>query len=181
MVAGRVTKTNLLVRLCSDESGASAIELALVTTFLLVPLLLGGTEIGRRAWTKSQIENAARAGLEYAFTNVRTTNCAISSANSTKINNAAATATSLTVTASSCTFCGCPTSSGVTGQGNGSTCSNGMANGSTCSDGMAAGDYVTVTAKTTYTPLFSSCTWIGAPSKFCSVIPLSSTMTARLD
>jgi Flp pilus assembly protein TadG len=171
MVAGRVTKTNLLVRLCSDESGASAIELALVTTFLLVPLLLGGTEIGRRAWTKSQIENAARAGLEYAFTNVRTTNCAISSDSSAKINNAAATATSLTVTATSSTFCGCPTSSGVTVQ----------ANGSTCSDGMAAGDYVKVTATTTYTPLFSSCTWIGAPSKFCSVIPLSSTMTARLD
>ena len=171
MVAGRVTKTNLLVRLWSDESGASAVELALITTFLLVPLLLGATEIGRRAWTTSQIDNAARAGIEYAFSNVRTTNCAISSAASTKINNAAATATSLTVTATSSTFCGCPTSSGVTVQ----------MNGSTCSDGMAAGDYVNVKATMTYTPLFSSCTWKGAPLGFCSVIPLSSTTTARSD
>jgi Flp pilus assembly protein TadG len=176
MVAGRVTKTNLLVRLWSDESGASAIELTLVTTFLLVPLLLGATEIGRRAWTTSQIENAARAGIEYAFTNVRTTNCAISSAASTNINNAAATATLLTVTATSSIFCGCPTSSGVAVQ----------AQGSTCSDGMAAGDYVTVKATMTYTPLFSGCKWMDAPSNtgiapFCSAFNLSSTKTTRLD
>src|SRR5450759_1148748 len=171
MVAGRVTKTNLLIRLWSDESGASAIELALLTTFLLVPLLLGGTELGRRAWTKSQIDNAARAGTEYAFSHVRTSNCAISSADSTKINNAVADATSLTVTATSSAYCGCPTSSGVTVQ----------ADGSTCSDGMAAGDYVTVNATMTYIPLFSECKWKDVPLNFCSVIPLSSTTTARLD
>jgi Flp pilus assembly protein TadG len=177
MVAGRVTKTNFLVRLWSDESGASAIELALVTTFLLVPLLLGGAEIGRRAWTKSQIDNAARAGVEYAFSNVRTTNCPISSSDAnTKINNAAASATLLTVTATSSIFCGCPTSSGVAVQ----------AQGSTCSDGMAAGDYVTVKATMTYTPLFSGCKWMDAPSNtgiapFCSAFNLSSTKTTRLD
>jgi hypothetical protein len=146
------------------------IELALVTTFLLVPLLLGAAEIGNRAWTTSKIDNAARAGIEYAINNVKTTNCAISSAVSTNINNAATSATSQ-VTATSNAFCGCPTLSGVTVQ----------ANGSTCSDGMAAGDYVTVNATMTYTPLFSGCTWWGAPLNFCSVISLSSTTTVRVD
>jgi Flp pilus assembly protein TadG len=159
------------MRLWSDESGASAIELALLMTFLLVPLLLGGTELGRRAWTKSEIDNAARAGTEYAFNHVRTSNCAISSADSTHINGAVAGATSLTVTATSSAFCGCPTLSGVIAE----------ANGSTCSDGMAAGDYVTVNATMTYTPLFSGCKWKGATLDFCSVVPLSSKTTARLD
>jgi Flp pilus assembly protein TadG len=172
MVAGRVTKTNLLVRLWSDESGASAIELALLATFLLVPLLLGGTELGWRTWTKAQIDNAARAGIEYAVSNVSATDCAISSAASTNINEAAAGTTKLlTVTATSTVFCGCPTLSGVTPQ----------AIGSTCSDGMAAGEYVTVNTTMTYSPLFSGCEWKNAPLNFCSVIALSSTRTARLD
>jgi hypothetical protein len=135
-------------------------------------LLLGATEVGRRVWTMAQINDAARAGIEYAFSNVKTTNCAISSADRTNINNAAASATSwLTVTATSSAFCGCPTSSGVTVQ----------ADGSTCSDGMAAGNYVTVNATMTYIPLFSECKWKDVPLNFCSVIPLSSTTTARLD
>lgn len=171
MVAGRVMKKNLLVRLWSDESGASAVELALITTFLLVPLLLGATEIGRRAWTKSQVDNAARAGIEYAFNNVRTTNCTIPAATSTNINNAAVSATSATVTATSSTFCGCPTLSGVTV----------MANGSTCSDGTAAGDYVRVNTTLIYTPIFGKCTWWSAPLNLCSVISLTSTTTSRLD
>jgi Flp pilus assembly protein TadG len=174
MVAGRVTKTNLLVRLWSDESGASAIELAVVTTFILVPLLLGATELGRRAWTKSEIENAARAGVEYAYGNltVKTTNCTLSSAASTAINNAAVSTTSrIAVTATSSAFCGCPTSSGVTVQ----------AIGTNCSDGMAVGNYLKVKAATTYTPLYNGCLWKDAPLDFCSVVTLSWTETTRLD
>ncbi len=53
-----------VLRLWCDESGASAIELALVSAFILVPLLLGATEIGRRIWVKAQLDNAVRAGVE---------------------------------------------------------------------------------------------------------------------
>ena len=38
-----------LARLWLDERGLAAIELALVTAVILVPLFLGVTEIGRRA------------------------------------------------------------------------------------------------------------------------------------
>jgi Flp pilus assembly pilin Flp len=116
-------KRNPLVRLWSKESGAAAVELALLATFVFVPLVLGATELGHRTWMTAQVNTAARAGIEYA---------ALYGGNTNAINTAATSATRLTVTAISSIFTGCPTSTGVTPQTNGSACANGGNNRNLC-------------------------------------------------
>src|SRR5258706_13098165 len=98
----------LLARLWSDERGLAAIELALVTAVILVPLFIGATEMGRRAWMKSQLDNAARAGLEYAL--------GLHTFNASSISSVVTSATSLSVTATPAPTksCMCPSSSGLT-------------------------------------------------------------------
>ena len=162
-------KKKLLARLWSDERGLAAIELALVTAVVLVPLFIGATEMGRRAWMKSQLDNAARAGLEYAL--------GLHTFNASSISSFVTSATSLpavTATPAPTKSCMCPSSSGLTPQ----ECSG------TCAGGGAPGSYVTVSASTAYTSLFHSC----GPLIPTSVCPLSggpttvsSTATGRLN
>ena len=162
-------KKKLLARLWSDERGLAAIELALVTAVVLVPLFIGATEMGRRAWMKSQLDNAARAGLEYAL--------GLHTFNASSISSFVTSATSLpavTATPAPTKSCMCPSSSGLTAT---SSCSG------TCAGGGAPGSYVTVSASTAYTSLFHSC----GPLIPTSVCPLSggpstvsSTATGRL-
>ena len=57
----------LLRRFYDNETGVSAVEFALIAAFLLVPLLLGASELGYRTWAKHQFENAAQAGMDYAI------------------------------------------------------------------------------------------------------------------
>jgi Flp pilus assembly protein TadG len=161
-----------LSRLWSDESGASAIELALLSALILVPLLLGSTEIGRRIWVKAQLDNAVRVGMDYVMANHK--RCTFSgsvmtcSFTGTDLQNAARSATSLVpaITVVPPTACGsvyackgCPTSTGVTPQS------------TTCSDGSAAGLYAGLTASYSYTPLFHACGGLLSTS----VCPLTST------
>jgi Flp pilus assembly pilin Flp len=160
-----MTKKKLL-QLLSDESGVTAIEMALLAAFVLVPLLLGATEIGRRIWITAQIGNAAHAGIEYAIINkVPIVNGVPDPTAISNINAAVASATGLTVTATTSHFFGCPTSTGVTAQASGSTCSN----------GGVAGSYLSVTATASFTPLFHSCGGL-LPETIC---PLSSTASNR--
>jgi Flp pilus assembly pilin Flp len=168
----------LLARFCSAEDGLSAIEFALVSTFILVPLLLGATELGRRAWMKVKFENAAQAGMDYAaLTGCPNAQCAtLSSSNFTAgIVNAVQTATLLgtAVTVAPPAACGgayfcygCPSGSGVsltTTSGN-------------CGSGGTSGTYAGLTATYTYTPLFSSCGNL-LPSAICSGAPTTWTVT----
>ena len=151
MVSGRVIMKKL-TRLWSDESGASAIELGLISVAILVPLLLGSTELGRRIWVKSQLDNAVRVGMEYIMANNQT------SPAGSNIQNAVQSATPLAsavtmATAQPCGgtayYCyGCPTSSGVTLGGTSST---------TCSSGGTAGRYAGLKVDYSYTPLFYAC------------------------
>lgn len=119
-----------------NEQGVAAVEFALVLS-VLVFLLLAATDLALAIYTQMKIGNAARAGTEYA---------AIHGWNSTGITTAVTSATSLTVTASPSTYCGCATASGVAQQ----TC------GSTCSAGGIAGTYVSVTAAASYRPIFNA-------------------------
>ena len=151
-----------MLRFWSDESGVSAIEMALISAFILVPLLIGSLEIGRRIWVKAQLDNAVRAGMEYVLANHKS--CPIISGvmtcnfTSTDLQNAARSATSLVpaITVAPPTACGsayvcygCPTSSGVTLGGSSTT---------TCSDGTTkAGKYAGLTASYSYTPWFHGC------------------------
>ncbi len=52
----------------NTEKGAAAVELALVTTFILVPLLFGTIEIGLLLYNKQVLTNAAREGARAAIT-----------------------------------------------------------------------------------------------------------------
>jgi Flp pilus assembly pilin Flp len=155
-------KKKCLARLWSDERGLAAIELALVAAVILVPLFMGATEIGRRAWMKSQLDNAARAGLEYAL--------GLHSFNASSISSVVHAATSLSVTATPVPTktCMCPSSSGLTPT---SSCAG------TCPAGGAPGSYVTVTASTAYTSLFHSCGPL-IPTKVCPLSSEPSTVTS---
>jgi Flp pilus assembly protein TadG len=60
-------------RFLVNESGSSMVEFALVTAFILVPLLFGVIEFGRLTWSKDTIVAAAREGARYAI--VHGSNC----------------------------------------------------------------------------------------------------------
>ena len=171
----------LLLRFCCDEAGVSAIESALATALILAPLLLGATELGRRAWVKTQFENAAQAGIDYAMVKgcVAATNCAFTAAG---ILNAVQTASKLNTAVTvappaGCNgayFCyGCPGTSGVTLS----------ASSGNCGAGGASGTYMGLTASYTYTPLFSSCGYL-LPSSICpaagTTVPWTASLVARV-
>jgi Flp pilus assembly protein TadG len=65
-----------LGRFRTDESGNSMVEFAIVTAFILVPLLFGVIEFGRLTWSKDTIVAAAREGARYAI--VHGTTCELS-------------------------------------------------------------------------------------------------------
>jgi Flp pilus assembly pilin Flp len=172
----------LLAHFWSDQRGLSAIEFALVSTFILVPLLLGATELGNRAWYKTQFENAAEAGMDYAAltrcpTVGFTEDCSIFSTPefTAGIVDAVQKATSLgnAVTVAPPTGCGgayycygCPSGSGVT-----LTTASGN-----CGSGGTSGAYAGLTATYTYTPLFKACGNL-LPSSICSSATTTWTVT----
>jgi len=152
-----------VTRFWSDERGVSTIELGLVSALILVPLLLGATELGRRIWVRAQLDNAARAGIDYVMANHQ------ASPSGTAIQNAVHSATYLgpAVTLSPLSGCGsayycygCPISSGVTLS----------STPTTCSAGGSSGTYAALTASYSYTPLFHGCGGM-LPSSVC---PLTS-------
>jgi Flp pilus assembly pilin Flp len=154
----------LLQRFYDDETGVSAVEFALIAAFLLVPLLLGASELGYRTWAKHQFENAVQAGMDYAIV----TQCAdhaCGQITAAAVQNAVQTATRLTnitvAPASGCganyTCYGCPGSSGVTFS----------ATSTTCASGGSSGTYAALTATYSYTPLFQACGNL-LPSALCN-------------
>ena len=162
---------DLLIRLWFDENGTSAIELALATALILVPLLLGSTEIGWTVWTRSKLDNSVRAGIDYVIIH--------GGSNATNIQNAARSATSLgtavtiSPTNGTYSYCGCASSTGVST----ATC------GSTCGDGSRAGTYAGLTASMFHAPLIHGCGRF-VPVSICpaSAEPIfwSSTAVARI-
>ena len=159
----------LLAHFWSDERGLSAIEFALVATFILVPLLLGATELGRRSWTKTQFENAAQAGVDYAIFKKcsSSTNCAFTSddiVNAVQLTAAKSSTLSANVTVAPPAACGgayycygCPSASGI----------NLSAASTNCASGGTSGTYISLTATYNYTPLLQSCGDL-LPSMICS-------------
>jgi Flp pilus assembly pilin Flp len=165
----------LLRRFSCDDTGVSAVEFALIAAFILVPLLLGASEFGNRAWVKHQFEDAAQAGVDYATYKkcASATTCGFDAAG---IQNAVQTATSLgtNVTVAPASGCGanyycygCPGASSVALSAASTTCAN----------GGTSGTYVALTATYTYTPLIQSCGDL-IPSSICSSSPITWTATA---
>jgi Flp pilus assembly protein TadG len=168
----------LLLRLCRDDRGVSTVEFALATSLILAPLLLGGTELGRRAWVKKEFENAVQAGLDYAtfkkcsFQTSTTVTCGITSDGmQSAVQTSTKLGTAVTIAAPAgcggAYFCyGCPGTSSVQ-----------LSTASTnCGAGNTSGVYAGLTASYTYTPLFQSCGYL-LPSSICSATPTTWTTT----
>lgn|SRR5262249_21951993 len=161
----------LLLRFWRDDSGLSALEFALVATFILVPLLLGASELGRRAWIKTQFEAAAQAGMDWAIVKgcANATTCAFTAS---EMQNAVQTASALgtAVTVAAPAGCGgayhcygCPGTTGIILS----------ATSGDCGSGGTSGTYAGVTTSYTYTPLFHACgDWLPV-----SICPSSATAT----
>jgi hypothetical protein len=101
---------------------------------MLILALLVAADLGLALSRNASVANAARAGAEFAT---------IHGWDSAGITTAATNATSLTVTATPTTYCGCATGNSIAQQ----------ACGSPCSGGGTTGTYVSVATQATYTPI----------------------------
>lgn len=138
-----------LTTLSRHQSGASAVEFALVLP-ILVALLIGTIDLGRMAWTKMEVQAAARAGAAYALVNATNTfdPAQVSAAVTNATSNLA-----ITVPETPSKYPGCPTSSGVIVAASYSA---------QCANGTLPGAYVMVKAATTYNPIWSSAVTLNA-------------------
>jgi len=164
------------------QRGATTIEFALLMAVFLLPLVLAVIDLGMGMWVQMEVGNSARAGAEFATYCKCADDQQILPVVQTTIKTAEQSATLLGsgVTAHTAQFCGCIDSAGsvaisfgdgtsttvsgislptggqvytdpVLNQSNLPSCdSTGI---SVCSDGSIPGTYVTVTARTTYTPM----------------------------
>ncbi len=106
------------------------------------------SDLALAIWANQQVGNAARAGTEYAAINCwNSSTSGISATCATNVSTAATSATPRSVTATPSNYCGCDIAGGASGAST-------QACGSTCPDGSKAGTYVSVTASTSYTPIF---------------------------
>ena len=127
---------------------------------ILVPLFMGATELGRRAWTRSQLDNAAYAGVERALEQMELHASKISSAVAER-NQASALRRRRAVRLQVSDL---ERPNHRKRERHGANMFRNMRRSG------APGKYVTVTATTTYTPLFHSCGGL-LPTSVC---PLSS-------
>lgn len=162
--------------------GATTVEFAFIMAVFLLPLVLGVIDLGMGMWVQMEVGNSARAGAEFATYCKCADDQQILPVVQTTIKTAEQTATGLgtAVTAHTAQYCGCINTTGsvaITFSDGTSTTVTGLSlatgasiypdpvlnasflpscdsNGiSTCSDGSIPGTYVTVTARTTYTPM----------------------------
>jgi Flp pilus assembly pilin Flp len=165
----------LLLRFCRDDAGVSAVEFALIATFILVPLMMGASELGYRAWSKQQLDDAAQAGMDYAIVKqcASGTTCGFDAAG---IQNAVQTATKLGANVTVAPAAGCGANYFCFGCPNGAGVSLSSTSGN-CTNGGASGTYAALTATYNYTPLFKACGDF-LPSGLCSSTPITWTVTA---
>ena len=156
-------------RISSAEQGAgtAAVEVALLASLFMI-IVAGSADFGYWIYAASELTAAVSAGSQYAANNgamVATNPSRLATAISTVVNNANgigwATST-VNVNNGSSTNCYCPT--GTPGNwtwGSAVTC------GSACASGGVAGQFVTITAGHTASPLFPTyqLTYDGAISR----------------
>ncbi|MBI1867281.1 MAG: pilus assembly protein [Methylocystis sp.] len=126
--------------LLSSVRGVAAIEFAILAPTLAL-LMISAVDFSLGINRKMQVQNAARAGMEWAIRQQPSVPI-----NATAIASAVTNATSYTgISASPAPnqFCGCASSTAITSI----SCS------STCSGGSSPGTYVAVSAQATYTTL----------------------------
>lgn len=140
-----------------ENAGVAAVEFALYATVFLV-ILAATVDIGMLLFTQSELDAAVSAGAEYAANSaalVASNPDGLSSNISDIVNNANgtswATSTVNVNNGNDTTGCYCPTGTpGNWSWGSTVTC------GSACAGGGVGGQFVTITATTTITPIFSN-------------------------
>lgn len=143
----------------SDEQGSALVEIALVASFVLLPMMLGAFELGRIAHYAIEVQNAARAGASYGAENVSNA----SSATVTQAaKNDAPDLTSLTVTPGSACVCETLTLASDTPSYSPSTgttaCGSSVITACTTSNATTTQyviNYVTVSTQATISPVFN--------------------------
>jgi Flp pilus assembly protein TadG len=145
----------LVRRLAREEAGVAAIEFAVFATVFLM-IVAATVDIGLLLFTQSELDAAVSAGAEYAANSaalVASNPSGLAANIADIVNNANGTNwASSTVNVNNSddsTGCYCPTGApGNWSWGNTVTC------GSACSGGGVAGQFVTITATTSISPLF---------------------------
>jgi len=139
----------------SENAGVAAVEFAICATVLLT-ILAGTVDIGLLLYTDFQLDTAVNAGAQYAVNNAAMVGSGPSTLN-TEISNIVnnlngtswATSTVNVNNSNDTTGCYCP--SGLPGSwswGTTVTC------GSSCTGGGIGGQFVTITANRSVSPLF---------------------------
>ena len=140
-----------------ENSGVVAIEFAIFATVFVI-ILAGTVDIGMLIYTASQLDAAVSAGAQYAENNAATVSSnpsGLSSDISAVVNTANgtgwATSTINVNNSNAGTHCYCPSGSpGNWTWGSTVTC------GSSCTGGGVGGQFVTITANRSISPIFSS-------------------------
>ena len=138
-----------------ENSGVAAIEFAIFATVFLI-ILAGTVDIGMLIYTASQLDAAVSAGAQYAENNAATVSSnpsGLSSDISAVVNTANgtgwATSTINVNNSNDATGCYCPTGAPPNwSRGAAKAC------GSSCTGGGVAGQFVTITASRSVSPLF---------------------------
>jgi Flp pilus assembly protein TadG len=132
-----------------SQRGASFIELALMMPLLSL-LLVGVIDMGRAFYLSIEVNDAARAGAQYAFQNSATEkdNAGITTAATSDAPDVPG------ITLTPAPVHGCMCSDGTNQSANCTTTP-------TCNAGSRVVNYVNVNTRATYTPIF---TWPGVPS-----------------
>lgn len=138
-----------------ETAGVAAIEFAIFATVFLI-VLAGTVDVGMSIYTASKLDAAVTAGAQYAENNAVTVSSnpsGLSSDISTVVNTANgtgwATSTINVNNSNDATGCYCPTGAPPNWSwGTPKAC------GSSCSGGGVAGQFVTITASRSISPLF---------------------------
>jgi Flp pilus assembly protein TadG len=151
-----------LRQLVAATSGVSTIEFALVSTFLVMPLVVGAYDFGTALYDQLQVGNAARAGAQYL--NVHGYSSADNSSSHTCSSNnftcavQAATPLGSNVAVSvAAPYCGCQNGTTFAAQAFSPPCNVCTASltSNCCPSGQTAVTLAQVNASYTYNPIFT--------------------------
>jgi len=142
-----------------SERGSSIVEGGLVAVFVLIPILLGSIDFGRAFYVSIEVANAAKAGAQYGAQSqadmADTTHiAAVAEAEAPDVSTTCGTGKN------ACWVSGYPTSSWGCECSTTATAGGGTVGSTSCTcPGGHVVDFVLVTTKATYTPMFNLFGW----------------------
>jgi hypothetical protein len=152
-------KRGALFHLFSSERGSSIIEAALVSLFILVPLLLGTIDFGRGYYISIEVANAARTGVQYGAQSQGALSDTTGIVNAVE-KEAPDVSTTCGSGKNACWVSGYPLAQWGCECSNQTSTTGGTLSSSSCScPSNHAVNFVWVQTKVTYTPMFNIFGW----------------------